>query len=740
MKKYGMRQLCLFLCLALLLAVYPNGSAMASETKEAMGRYVETPLDLPGEGWHAFAQANGVIYAVNGRGDTLLKSQDVQSGNWETLDSGHDEQASPAQGDANGLAVASDGTIYLSSGWAMVNEEGYPYVERIKDGQAQRVQLDQKLYRGTDSLEFCALPSGELIALSDMEAYRFSSEGKTLQRYAVSGGNAVAVYENEVAIRSATNNQISVLDIESGQTLRTLPLPSTAADGEMGYDANGALYYVCPDGLYQVNAGSTMMVQIADGRLMTAGKPSVGMQALMFDAQNNPVIAYLNEGGISLVAYHYDENVATEPGTVLSVYTLYDNQMLRECANEFQQDHPEVLVDITVALPEGGAVTRDDAIRTLNTELLSGNGPDVLVLDGLPVENYIQQGMLQDLSSVVQPMLDSGELLPNVAAAFEQEGMIPAVPTRFLLPTLWGEVSGMETLEDMASWAQAHPDALPLYATDAESLIGTFYLSCAPAWFDEQGQLDETKIAQFLTALKAIRGDWTYEAAVQAIGQDYRARLNQNGVQTPEWNPYSGGLDRGTLEESVGAMMMMRGLQKQLPYLLSGKDALAEINGQLIASNLKDGGFAALPGQAEGCFVPTLTLGVNKSSDGGENALAFVAYALSEAAQSADLFSLAGLPVNVKILDGMLTEEAELSGMTSGGGHGNGIVWVSTWLDQAQCDQLREIIEGLQTPVVVDFTLYQMMVSESQSFFEGGMDAAQAAQNVCAKANAYLSE
>ena len=169
---------------------------------------------------------------------------------------------------------------------------------------------------------------------------------------------------------------------------------------------------------------------------------------------------------------------------MLSVYTLYDSTVLRECVNQFQQAYPDVMVDITVALPEGTAVTRDDAIRTLNTELLSGNGPDVLVLDGLPVENYIGQGMLLDLSSAVQPMLDSGVLLPNIASSFAEEGSIPAVPTRFLLPTLWGEVSAMETLADMAAWAQANPDALPLYATDTAFLLGTFYASCVPAWFD----------------------------------------------------------------------------------------------------------------------------------------------------------------------------------------------------------------------------------------------------------------
>lgn len=58
----------------------------------------------------------------------------------------------------------------------------------------------------------------------------------------------------------------------------------------------------------------------------------------------------------------------------------------------------------------------------------------MLVLDGLQVGNYIRQGMLLDLSSTIQPMLDSGELLESVASSFAEDGAIAAVPTRFLLP------------------------------------------------------------------------------------------------------------------------------------------------------------------------------------------------------------------------------------------------------------------------------------------------------------------
>ena len=269
-------------------------------------------------------------------------------------------------------------------------------------------------------------------------------------------------------------------------------------------------------------------------------------------------------------------------------------------------------------------------------------------------------------------------------------------------------------------------------------MLGTFYVSCAPAWFDGQGRLDAAAVEEFLSALKEIRGNWTYEAAVQATGQDFRAQLSGRGVQLSGWNPYGGGLDRIAMEENMGAVMMMRGFQKQLPSLLSGMGNAAELNGQMIASNLENGGFAALPGQAEGCFLPAQILGVNRNSANAEVAQAFVAHALGEVPQSFD-FASAGFPVNTAALEGLLSGDAAQGGMSMGGG-GGGLTWVSTPLDEKQCAQLRSLIEGLTTPVVVDFTLYQMLVDESAPFFAGSIDAAQAAQNVCARANAYLAE
>jgi hypothetical protein len=36
---------------------------------------------------------------------------------------------------------------------------------------------------------------------------------------------------------------------------------------------------------------------------------------------------------------------------------------------------------------------KEDYIRTLNTELLAGNGPDILVLNELPADSFVEKGV-----------------------------------------------------------------------------------------------------------------------------------------------------------------------------------------------------------------------------------------------------------------------------------------------------------------------------------------------------------
>ena len=74
-------------------------------------------------------------------------------------------------------------------------------------------------------------------------------------------------------------------------------------------------------------------------------------------------------------------------------------------------------------------MTVSDALKTLTTEIMAGNGPDVLLLDGMPVETYIEKGVLKDLSALIKE--SGGSYFENILNAYQDaQGQMCAVPAR----------------------------------------------------------------------------------------------------------------------------------------------------------------------------------------------------------------------------------------------------------------------------------------------------------------------
>ena len=59
--------------------------------------------------------------------------------------------------------------------------------------------------------------------------------------------------------------------------------------------------------------------------------------------------------------------------------------------SEFQDKYPNTEIIYETGEGSEGTVTVADRIRALNARILAGDGPDILVLDGLPTESYIEK-------------------------------------------------------------------------------------------------------------------------------------------------------------------------------------------------------------------------------------------------------------------------------------------------------------------------------------------------------------
>ncbi len=746
MRNNCLRLICLVLCLALCL----GGSAMAAEGKVAMGRYMEKALALPGEGSSVYAQAGGEMYALSSDGTTVYVSKDGQS--WEGRESGHDAALCPMEYVYN-FTVGPDGSLYIvpttgagtdraDAGISGSDGAQALWVERIRDGVSERVVLQADQDKRMSAMSLAVTDAGDMLVQcrGDSQARRFSPDGKQVSKYSVKGGIGIAASGKEFAVYEQMAGQVSIFDIETGEALRVFPAPEDADfDMPIAYGPDGSLYMATKAGIFTVTAGGSLMTRMIDGTLNSLSKPSLMLGGLIFDADGEPVVRFadLTTWQELLYAYKFDQSIPTEPTAQISVFTLYDNDTLREAVALTQDRNPQAKVNLVVALPEGAAITRDDAIRTLNTEILAGKGPDVIMLDELPVQSYLDKGVLLDLSDVLRPLMEEGRLLKNVTGAFEKDGAIPAVPTRFLLPTLWGNLTGEETMAEIAGWAAQNPDQIPTYFIEPTDLINEFFLACAPAWKNEAGRLDEAKLAEFLTLLKDIRGDWNDDKVASELNFDIKRAMAEISETLPsEWDPYRKNYSKGYYPETHSFVALHK--TRFFPYVLRGMQDASTPGA--VAAQMPECAFMPMPGQAQGVYMPYLVLGVNAGSANADIAKEFVLAALSADVQALETaFGTHGFPVNEETLGAALASTQTSTGGVTGWSLED-MGFEEAWLSEDMRKQLRGIIDALQTPSLPDFTLHQMVTQESAPFFAGKISAGQAAANIATKANAYLSE
>lgn len=192
------------------------------------------------------------------------------------------------------------------------------------------------------------------------------------------------------------------------------------------------------------------------------------------------------------------------PPSVLTVYSLNDISTVRQAASQFQSEHPEVKVELRTAVEDGEAAG-EEVIQSLNTELLSKKGADVLILDGLPAESYVEKGILMDISDLVGEMKEEGIISGNFTDGFTMEdGAIYQIPSRVYVPLLLGEaevVDAYDSLQAMADYAGEKP---LLAAENYENLLREIACVQYPELFLEGKIRTPEGLHAYLETVKAL--------------------------------------------------------------------------------------------------------------------------------------------------------------------------------------------------------------------------------------------
>jgi multiple sugar transport system substrate-binding protein len=127
---------------------------------------------------------------------------------------------------------------------------------------------------------------------------------------------------------------------------------------------------------------------------------------------------------------------------VINLAAHFSDRWLEAAVSEFQSEHPDIEIkikDYKAAYYGGGDTVEearkreDEFVKTLNTELMTGKGPDIIYFANLPYRKYIDKKMFVNLSDLMEKddKFNKSELNFNILDALKYKGGLYTIPISY---------------------------------------------------------------------------------------------------------------------------------------------------------------------------------------------------------------------------------------------------------------------------------------------------------------------
>lgn len=715
----------------------------SNEAETTKGRYVEEECSLPDEIGRIMDLAGTGGQNVRMVADTGVYDSADGGRSWQACSEISEEKARKITGGISCAAVSSTGDIaaaYMDGQNANVeiltgDRESGP----VEVGQAV---ITSVMFSGEEDV--AAVDVEENIMMVDMAAETSvniipADDGQR---------TGIACIGDQILVQSINSAQLYDKKGSSLQTDEVLislvkenkqqPGISGARNSLIASQPDGkGLFYCSRKGLYSYRLGGTTAEQLIDGSMTSIGSPKLYFTGMAAKEDGSVLVSYMDGNGKPLLKnYVYSESADTVQGKELTVYSLYDDPVLRQAVTMYNSNNADSYAHLVIGTDGSGAVTGDDAVKTLNTEILAGKGPDVLILDGLPIDTYIENGMLADMEEILNDIEDTDGLFENVAGAYEADGRICAVPTRFLVPVVAGRSEIVEQIIDLKTMGE-QISRIREHNTDAGSAVGMldgmlleklFHIS-AGAWIRADGTLDEAKLREFLQEAKEIQDGQIKDA---------------DKAQVEAINNYWDGLD--TFLEVLAPFSDLQMGRKELAYAELG--SVYNLNQLLAAQNGYKIVYKTATGQTENTFIPKSIAGINVRSGRQPEAEQFIKMLLGADVQSmTSIDRELGFPVNRaafdKTTDNPHSEEqgggmaAEAAGEDASGNQGEDL---PEWPEKSEYSEFISILEKLDNPSVTDDVIKKIVIEAGTAYLKEETSLDEASERIKSQISIYLAE
>ncbi len=719
---------------------------MESDGKEnATGKYVEENVELP-------LEQNETIFCLlkNANGELEVYTDQEENGGYSKYTSADGEEwkeedaswmaqipdgavvSIAAGADGNHYAVVADGELKMH----LFKQTGEKTAEEISIPELNEAgnDPDTKYYSfGTD---LYVMENGMIVLAGEDNVNAYNPESGELlhtfpyEKSSTDAANPVSIRGENMAIPSKDNTGFTVWNVEQETEEVSTSYGSDVRSGKIILEDNNEIYFLNAEGIHHMNPGGTLVETLADGGSMMMGTPSAWICGFTKGTAEDFYVLYEVNQSMVLKHYYYDENAKTTQDKKLSIYSLEENDTIRQAVSVFQQQHPDVEVSYKTGESDA-STTRADKIRVLNTELLNKSGADVLALDDLPVESFIEKGVLKDISNVINPLIEDGTLQKNIAECYqEKDGKVYGMPIKYGIPVLMGNqemIDAMGSLDTLENWLDTHEGQKIITQASYGELTRFFVNMYYDELFDKDGKLKEDKLKQCLSCAKRVGELDNAEMENNYVNDETGEKLEDiEGMHLSDWKA---GSEIGVIEEpQVCSSELLSTYDMMVPFKF-----MRENNLPLHFS--KD------------TFVPYGVVGINSASENTELAEEFLKVLFSDEVQNYNL--LDGFPVNQNAaaqlkeqgLDSLdAGNEGESLSIVQVGGDDEGNTYDFAMPLKSEIEDFVKRTEELKQPAKADCVLQEMIMEEAKAYYEGSQELEQAIQAIKAKVDTYRSE
>lgn len=414
------------------------------------------------------------------------------------------------------------------------------------------------------------------------------------------------------------------------------------------YEKDGIFYIANSNGLVKYDTINEEVSKIINSNNTLLGKNHMYVGNLLVINEENSIVAYRGVGTEppSIYKYTYSEELSNKELENLNVYSLYYDEFIEQSIIEYNRNNPQIKINYEIGVTGEDGKNESDAIKILNTEIVAGAGPDVIFLDDINYEEYIEKGVLEDIKEIIENKKDN--LFKNIVNCYTQDEGIYAIPIRIKVPTIMADKDIIKKnnnydsiLDFIANELNSKEENVMAIYTPGDIINLMFYIF-SDEWINDK-EINKTAIMEFLNSSKEI-----YNLIVNKIESDIENY--NNAMEDLSYIQQKELAMEQFLCKTIDPMQLSNPNYNliEIGYITSIEDfvnmyTFIDDNNQLDYINIQK--------KNSNLFLPQKIVSINSYGENKEIAKNFVSKLLEKEYQEFDNYS--GLPINKEALDNL---------------------------------------------------------------------------------------